>query len=334
MRDVLVELLSEKYPPGNKGTLSEMRGTTLIMHSPACNLVASPTRKFNYAYNLMESIWNLTDTRELYALKLFNSKIENFVQDQDEWNRDEATWAYGPYSNPQMRWVMRELLQDSGSRRANISVVTGDALEYGGLAGTPPCLVSSQFLIRDGWLHQFVTMRSNDAWLGLPLDLMQFSFWGQMLSAYLSIPFGSYTHHVASLHLYRRDVEAAQKFIDGGLADSHIGGITSMVTPPPGKNALPEVLDGLAYGVIVGDLPIEVLSEDGIRGHVSMLVGGIMPYGYQWMKKHGHGIGWPKPAMRLYTSTGSPLHGEGIVTNDEGSSCEPTIDSTSTQVQN
>jgi thymidylate synthase len=49
-------------------------------------------------------------------------------------------------------------------------------------------------------------MRSNDAWLGLPYDMFQFTQLFQTVCRVLGVPAGTYTHTAWSLHLYERDV--------------------------------------------------------------------------------------------------------------------------------
>src|SRR5579872_3832663 len=84
MQSVLTALLNDDYPPGNKGTVAEIQGATLRIDMPEANLIISPERKFNYAYNLVESIWNLTNTRDVEVLRQYNSKIDDFIADQDD----------------------------------------------------------------------------------------------------------------------------------------------------------------------------------------------------------------------------------------------------------
>lgn len=73
-----------------------------------------------------------------------------------------------------------------------------------------PCTLSLQFLIRGGRLCARTSMRSNDVFLGLPYDLVQFAALQGAVAMALDQPMGWYSHTVGSLHLYRRDVDKAE----------------------------------------------------------------------------------------------------------------------------
>ena len=50
-------------------------------------------------------------------------------------------------------------------------------------------------------------MRSNDIYFGLPYDYIYFVSLGTYVAKQLDIPFGLYTHHATSMHMYLRDVD-------------------------------------------------------------------------------------------------------------------------------
>ncbi len=58
-------------------------------------------------------------------------------------------------------------------------------------------------------LHMSVTMRSNDAYMGLPHDVFCFTMLQEMVAKTLGLELGEYYHYVGSMHLYMSDIEAA-----------------------------------------------------------------------------------------------------------------------------
>ncbi len=81
-------------------------------------------------------------------------------------------------------------------------------------------------------------MRSNDAWLGLPYDLMQFGMLQCAISQALGLPVGVQTHSAGSMHLYKRNFPKAllvrepngmeRQTFDGPMWGAHdISGIAS-----------------------------------------------------------------------------------------------------------
>jgi thymidylate synthase len=63
----------------------------------------------------------------------------------------------------------------------------------------------------------FATMRSNDAYLGLPHDVFAFTMLQEIIARSLNVEVGGYKHAIGSLHLYSSNTEEAQRYIDEGL---------------------------------------------------------------------------------------------------------------------
>lgn len=120
---------------------------------------------------------------------------------------------YGVRLRGQMTNIVKELRDDFYSRRAVVTIYDGRA-DLGQQTRDIPCTLGAQFLIRDGALHTRVSMRSNDAWLGLPYDLTQFCALHCALAEVLAVPPGRYTHAVGSMHLYEKNWEDVRWFGD------------------------------------------------------------------------------------------------------------------------
>jgi thymidylate synthase len=58
-------------------------------------------------------------------------------------------------------------------------------------------------------LNMFVTMRSNDIWLGLPYDMFQFTQLQHTICRAVDAQAGRYIHTAWSMHLYDRDLDAS-----------------------------------------------------------------------------------------------------------------------------
>ena len=96
-----------------------------------------------------------------------------------------------------------ELMMESGITPDSHHLRVG--VKGGGCSGLP-CTISVQFVIRDGKLHCFDTMRSSDAWLGWPFDVFNFSMLAWMVLTLLRCRCNSDNHvsvglELGSLHL-------------------------------------------------------------------------------------------------------------------------------------
>lgn len=117
--------------------------------------------------------------------------------------------AYGPRIAGGLSQIHDLLHRDPDSRQAVLSVYQQHRdLNTG--ARDIPCTLTLQFFVRDSKLLLRTSMRSNDAWLGLPYDLTQFCALQGAMAAALDLPMGTYTHTVGSLHLYEQHWERAR----------------------------------------------------------------------------------------------------------------------------
>lgn len=112
-------------------------------------------------------------------------------------NHDFFTYqmAYGPRIQPYFFEVGSRLAMDADSRRAILILPTSAEDE-------PTCTTSIHFLVREGKLLTFVNMRSWDAWLGLPYDIIMFGGLAQAMAAFLRVEEGPVRITASSLHLY------------------------------------------------------------------------------------------------------------------------------------
>jgi thymidylate synthase len=77
-----------------------------------------------------------------------------------------------------------------------------------------PCTCTLQFLVRRKRLHLLTTMRSNDAYKGLPHDIFCFTMLQEVMARTLGVELGTYKQFVGSLHLYDEDRGVAQQYLD------------------------------------------------------------------------------------------------------------------------
>jgi thymidylate synthase len=122
-----------------------------------------------------------------------------------------AYGAYGPRTRTAVPYIYRLLREDPTSRRAVAAIWRPVDLETD---GDRPCTLFLQFLLRDSYLHLISTMRSQDVFLGLAYDLWSFTQLQLTMARWLNAWPGSLTHHVSSLHLYDRDLEAVDMLTD------------------------------------------------------------------------------------------------------------------------
>jgi len=80
------------------------------------------------------------------------------------------------------------------------------------------------------------SMRSNDAFIGLPHDVFTFTMLQEILSRQLGVEPGGYRHFVGSLHLYERHWEKARQLVAEGWQS-----MAQVMPPMPDGDPWPEI---------------------------------------------------------------------------------------------
>lgn len=197
----------------SKGDARETSGMLLKLSAPRVRLSRSESRGLLFSC-LGELLWILAGSNRL-------DFIQHYIPGYDEFSDDKKTifGAYGPRlfgetPNDQVTRVIKLLQEKRDSRQAVLQLFDRtDTLER---HLDIPCTCTLQFLVRGNRLHMLTSMRSNDAWLGLPHDVFTFTMLQELIARSLGIELGEYKHAVGSLHLYDEHHDKAVRFLSEG----------------------------------------------------------------------------------------------------------------------
>jgi len=120
---------------------------------------------------------------------------------------------YGARIRGQLQAIVDELHYDKDSRKAVLSIYDS-ARDLGSSTTDLPCTTTLQFLIRGGVLCLVATMRSSDAVLGLPYDLMQFGAIQAAVAGDLGLPVGPLWLQAGSAHVYESSASKMEGVTD------------------------------------------------------------------------------------------------------------------------
>lgn len=197
-----------------RGGTWELRAVSLRIRKPRARLSRSENRGRPFSA-IGELLWYLSGLGTLEFIKPY---VPAYSAEADG---DMIYGAYGPRlrnmrgSVDQFDSVVRLLAARPGSRRAVIQLFNAEDIADD--HGEIPCTTTLQFLVRDGLLHMAVTMRSNDAYLGLPHDVFCFTMIQEMMARRLEVELGEYYQFVGSMHIYDRDLEGIDRYLDEGF---------------------------------------------------------------------------------------------------------------------
>ena len=185
---------------------------SLQINDPTNLSIEVPARKFNTDYAILEWLWYLQA----------NSNVENIGQRAEIWNKiadekNEVESNYGFYLKDQWAWIIKEILNDTDSRRAT-GVINQPFHKYKNKQDYP-CTHYIHFFVREGLLHLGVYMRSNDAIFGFCNDVFTFCLFQQLMLNELNargmkIKLGHYYHSAGSFHIYDRHYSMMNKICE------------------------------------------------------------------------------------------------------------------------
>ena len=223
MRAVFEEILAngEKVVP-SKGPNKELFGVIVELTKPLARISRTEMKGRLYSA-LGELFWYLSGSDDL-------AFIDYYLKGGYKSDDGKTVWgAYGPRlfnmrnGINQLAQVRDLLAQRPASRKAvlqlfNAEDITSDHADV-------PCTCTLQFFLRKTGLDMFVSMRSNDAYKGLPHDIFAFTMLQELLARELGVRLGRYKHAAGSLHLYEDDEPKARAFLDEAWQ--------SIITMPP-----------------------------------------------------------------------------------------------------
>lgn len=207
-------LASRNRLEASRGANREILGVLLELTDPLARLSRSETRGKPYSC-LGELLWYLSRDNRL-------DFIQNYIVRYKEESEDGET-VYGGYGPRlfnrdginQVQNVTNLLAEKPTSRRAVIQLF--DAQDIDARHTEVPCTCTLQFVIRSKRLHLAATMRSNDAYKGLPHDVFCFTMLQEIVARTLGVGLGRYRHFATSMHLYEADVEDATRYLSEGV---------------------------------------------------------------------------------------------------------------------
>ena len=195
-----------------KGPAKELSGVVLEISNPLARISRTETRGRPFSC-LGELCWYLSKTNKLDFIEYYVPGYKNYA------DGDVIVGGYGPRlfswkTVDQFTRVVDLLKKNPASRKAVVQLFDSEdlAVDYKDV----PCTCTLQFMVRQNQLYMFTHMRSNDAFLGLPHDVFCFTMLQEIMAKTLGVKLGKYKHMVGSLHIYDKDENQAQLFLDEG----------------------------------------------------------------------------------------------------------------------
>lgn len=213
-------LKSKNRPTPTKGTNREAIGALLKIKDPRARLSRTERRATLFSC-LGETLWYLAGSNLLDVIEYYIPNYRKFSKLRA--NARVAPGAYGPrlfgagrgINQVQRVIEMLSCPERHDTRQAVIQIF--DKSDLG--KKDVPCTCNLQFLARGNALHLYITMRSNDAYLGLPHDIFAFTMLQEIIARSIGHEVGTYNHAVGSLHLYEANKPQVFQYLAEGWQD-------------------------------------------------------------------------------------------------------------------
>lgn len=231
-------LLDAPLRRATRGSNREIIGVQFVLRDPRARISRSGDRGKLFSA-LGELLWYLTRGDELDFIRRYIDAYKDESEDGVTVHGAYGLRLFAMRGIDQVANVMELLRRHPDSRRAVVQLFNAED------ANRPhreiPCTTSLQFLVRDRRLELIATLRSNDAYMGLPHDVFCFTMLQEMVARALGREPGPYRQFVGSMHLYVKHETGAQAYLDEGL--HRPVAMPAMPIGDPFVRAVPALLD-------------------------------------------------------------------------------------------
>ena len=194
------------------GPSLDLIGISVRLKNPRARLSRSESRGMSVS-TIGEFLWHMSGTRDVEFISHYIPKYSEYDPNLIGAYGPRLYNLYGEYD--QVKAIIELCRKKKTTRNAIIQIYTAKDINENKQQGT--CTLNLQVLIRNEKLSLITTMRSNDAYLGLPHDIYSFTMLQEILAIELNCELGDYMHNVGSLHVYKDKLNNAQVYLDEGI---------------------------------------------------------------------------------------------------------------------
>jgi thymidylate synthase len=199
------------------GDTVELLHVALEIEDPSQRWVSSRTPAMNPAFALVEVFWIATGREDAALLNYWNPALPRFCGRGERYHGAYGHRLRRHFGIDQLDRVYSVLANSPDSRQCALQIwdPVADLPHSDGTPASPdvPCNVLALPKIRRGRLEWMQIIRSNDLFLGLPHNIVQFTALQEILSGWLGVKPGTYQQVSDSLHVYSKDLDAVRSSI-------------------------------------------------------------------------------------------------------------------------
>ena len=195
--------------PSRDGATKEILHAAISITDPKQRWVVSRHPPINVAFALAEVVWIMAGRNDLAFLEAWNRRLPQFVGPGPKLHGAYGHRLRHHLGSDQLTRAYEALRLNPDTRQVALQI-WDSAVDLPLPDGTPanqdiPCNVLSLLKVRDGKLEWLQIIRSNDLFLGVPHNFVQFTCLQEVMAGWLGIDCGAYHQVSDSLHMYEHD---------------------------------------------------------------------------------------------------------------------------------
>ena len=194
---------------GRGGPTKELLHVAISITDPRQRWIVSREPPLNLAFALAEVVWIIRGRRDLAFLDYWNSKYREFVGPGPDLHGAYGYRLRGHLGFDQLKRAYQVLKHNHDTRQVVLQI-WDSKVDLPRSSGSPvdpdvPCNLMAMPKLRNEKLEWLQIIRSNDLFLGIPHNLVQFTCMQEVLAGWLGVECGTYNQVSDSLHVYDRD---------------------------------------------------------------------------------------------------------------------------------
>lgn len=204
---------SQAAPQASRaGDTIEALHVAIQLQRPSQRWIGSRSPAMNPAFALVEAFWIASGRRDAALPTYWNPALSRYCGSGPNYHGAYGYRIRRHFGIDQLDRVYSALMNNPDSRQCVLQI-WDSPIDLPAMDGLPadldiPCNLLAIPKIRNRKLEWMQIIRSNDIFLGLPHNIVQFTVLQEMLSGWLGIEPGSYHQLSDSLHVYSKDIEA------------------------------------------------------------------------------------------------------------------------------
>lgn len=229
----LSDILRDGLTTGTAGDgQCELIGYQTGLAHPLARITVHAARPLNITSAIARFVWMVAGSDRLADIAFYEPKVMDYSDDHltvpgSDYGR--RIMQPRPGLN-QLTGVVVRLRENPNSRRAATVIWSSeDAVRQ---SNDIPCAFGTFYHIRQESLVATTIMRSNNAFLLLPFNIFEFSLLAEMVASELGVPFRTYLHWSASMHVLNCESDKARALVySGPSASREMPAMPSEVSP-------------------------------------------------------------------------------------------------------